>query len=181
MLMAKKKKKPEDPKEEPELPEEAPEPQPEPKDNKILKTAAVAVLLVIAAFFVYHFLYYRVSAEGFAELFADSEKVFIVMDVTDIEDQEIKTNVMQCAVDFAGSSGMAGKNVSYFSIENETCYVLEYKEEGILTKEFCMEALDEGITIYVEEGPGGAEYFRDHMMVYVGSNYTLGTCGIHKR
>lgn len=185
MFMAKKRKKSKEspPKEEPEVPEEAPEPQheEEPKSNKIMRTAAVAVLLVIALFLAYHFLYYQVSAGTFAELFADSEKVFIVMDISDIEDQATKTNVLQCGVDFAGSNGMAGKNVSYFSIENETCYVLAYLDDGIHSKEYCMDALEEGITIYVKEGPGGAEYFRDHMSVYVNSNYTLGTCGIHRK
>lgn len=184
MLMAKKRKK-KKPKEEPPpeeaVPKEAPQPEAEPKCNKTLKTAAVAILLVIALFLAYHFLYYKVSAEAFADLFADSEKVFIVMDVSGVEEQETKKNVLQCGVDFAGSSGMGGKNVSYFSIENETCYVLAYIEDGILSTEYCMEALDEGITIYVKEGPGGAEYFRDHMTVYVGSNYTLGTCGIHRK
>lgn len=203
MPMAKKKrsKKKEEPKTEP-LPEPAPEASqeeeiltldieeeaeesPKQEGSGLLKTAAIVVLAVVVLALVYYFLTLSsnsfvagpgVTEEQFKEIFANATDVYIVMDVRGVQNEFTNHNILQCGVDFAGSSGLGGKTTTYFSMDEENCVA----PDGMHEHSWCFEQLQNGLTIYVTEG----EYTSLHtngMIVGVGPEYSTGTCGIHRR
>ena len=156
------------------------------KSEGVGKLAAVAVLAAFALFFAYYFLILphdafvtggKVSPEEFKDVFSSATRVYIVMDVRGMADPVATNNVLQCGVDFAGSSGMGGKNATFFSFSDADGCVAA---DGIHPLAECASQLKDGMAIYVKGGTGGAEYFANGMVVTVGSNYTTGTCGIKR-
>jgi len=163
-----------------------PAPKPKEKDGAAGKLAAVAVLAAFALFFFYYFFVLpqsafvpggKVSPEEFKNLFSSATTVYVVMDVRGITDPVVSNNVLQCGVDFAGSSGLGGKNATFFSLSDADGCV---SADGIRPLAECTSKLKGGMSIYVKGGSGGAEYFTNGMLVTVGSNYTVGTCGIKR-
>jgi hypothetical protein len=153
-----------------------------PKADALPRTLAIAALLVIAIVMALYFFVFagskfatgqEVDAETFKGLFLDAEKVYIVMDVRSAPDG-VSNNVLQCGVDFAASSGMGGKTVTPLSMGREGCVA----PDGVHTYDECFAMLKDGITIYVKDGPGGARYYSNGMVVTVGPQYALGSCGI---
>ena len=142
-------------------------------------------LIIISIFLIFHFLNLSnyafipgaaVDQEEFKEAFDSSDLVYIVMDVRSVEDNETSRNILQCGVDFAGSSGMGGKSVNYFSIsEEEGCIA----PDGSHEESYCFSQLKNGITLYVREG-GETTFHSNGMVVGIGPEYALGTCGIHR-
>lgn len=167
------------------------EPQNEPvmeaapkRKSDIWKVLVVILLLFIAAYFLYRFVFAvsmfvpgsEVDVETFKDIFNSAEKVYIFMDVRGVDNPAISTNILQCGVDFAASSGMAGKDVTYFSLADDGCVA----PDGAHPDSYCFEQIKDGVTIYVKEGPGGANYYTNGMVVTVGSQYAIGTCGIRR-
>jgi hypothetical protein len=184
--MKKTKKKVEEPKKEPEVEpvmEAAPKDAPKSKSD-LWKVLVVILLLVVAAYFLYRFVFEgsmfvpgsEVDVGTFKDIFSSAEKVYIFMDVRGVDNPSISTNILQCGVDFAASSGMAGKDVTYFSLADDGCIA----PDGPHPDSYCFEQIKDGVTIYVKEGPGGANYYTNGMVVTVGSQYAIGTCGIHR-
>lgn len=188
---AKRKKKPEAKKEKVPRPEAFAAPTEMPRVQAtmarkldIKKVLGVIVLLTVAILFAYLFLVSdamfipgsEVDVETFTDIFGSAEKVYIFMDVRGVNNDFTRTNILQCGVDFAASSGMAGKDVTYFSLGDGECIA----PDGSHPPSYCFSQLENGITIYVKEGPGGADYYTNGMMVYVGTDYELGTCGIRR-
>jgi len=193
---AKPGKKPEAPPAQAIQPEETQLPRPSPagpsKPEKSAekggggKTAFIVVLAAFSLFFTYYYFVLpqsafipdgRVDAEGFKNAFGSADRVYIVMDVRGVADPVISNNILQCGVDFAGSSGMGGKNATFFSLsDNDGCVA----PDGVHPLNDCASRLKDGITIYVKGGPGGADYFNNGMVVTVGANYATWTCGIRR-
>lgn len=167
------------------VPEKKATPMPKKDSSSLLKALAVAAIFVIVAALAYYFLVLSayafspgasVDEETFKGIFLEAEKVYILMDVRGISDSKLSNNVMQCGVDFAASSGLAGKEVTPISISNDGCVI----PTGPAPMGDCFSMLDDGITIYVRGGDGAAKYYNNGMMVYVGSDYVPFTCGIHR-
>jgi hypothetical protein len=168
------------------VPGTAPEPEKEgPKKGKSsgFKIFVILLLFAIVATMAYYFITASafdtgpsVDAETFKNNFEAAETVYIVMDVRGVKDPVVSNNVLQCGVDFAASSAMGGKDAVYFSFGDEGCTA----PDGAHPMKDCISQLKNGITIYVKEGPGGASYYSKGMIVTVGKEYTLSTCGIHK-
>ena len=153
--------------------------------GSMMKVFAVLSLLGAVAFLAYYFISLpdnsfipgaEVDAETFKGIFQDAGTVFIVMDVRGAGTDTVSTNIMQCGVDFAASSGMGGKAVTPLSFSSEGCWAPDGNREA---KE-CFAMLRNGLTIYVKDGPGGAKYYENGMMVTVGPQYSFGQCGIKK-
>lgn len=149
----------------------------------LIKGLMVVGLLAAVLFMAYYFLTLSensfvpgsvVDAETFKGIFSHAQNVFIVMDVRGVSDTAVSNNVLQCGVDFAASSGMGGKTVTPISLGNEGCVA----PDGVRKPKECFTMLQDGVTIYVKEGPGGANYYSNGMVVFVGNQYALGTCGI---
>ncbi len=153
--------------------------------NSTMKNLAVIVLCIVLVLLAYHFITYSdnnfipgspTDSETFKSDFNSANLISIVMDGRGVTDQSTLNNILQCGVDFAGSSGMGGKKVNYFSISNENCAA----SDGFHNYKYCFSKLPEGLTIYVKEGTTGTTYYDNGMVVTVGKNYTLGTCGIKR-
>lgn len=170
-------------------PEKMPAQEARTKGDRV-KIGVVILLAAVTLCLVYVFLLIpegdfgaRVDAETFKSAFDSAGKVYIVMDVRGVADPNVSDHVLQCGVDFAGSTGMGGKNATIFSFTDEGG-----EEKGCIAGEAqtlrpvreCLSQLKDGVTIYVKSGPGGAEYFSRGMVVTVGANYTMGTCGIRR-
>jgi len=147
-----------------------------------LKIFALVALLAAAIFLAYYFFTIgervfltgsEVDAETFKGIFLDSENIYIVMDVRGAGNGG---NVLQCGVDFAASSGMGGKSVTPLSMSDEGCVA----PDGSHSFKECFAMLKDGVTIYVMDGPGGAKYYTNGMVVTVGDQYAVGTCGISR-
>jgi hypothetical protein len=151
----------------------------------MLKNLLLAGLIIIVLVLAYYFLSSSdtsfvpgstVDPETFKTEFEKAPRVFIVMDVRGVSDSIISNNILQCGVDFAGSSGMGPKNATYLSVDNNGCVAPDGKHE---TKE-CFSWLKSGLTIYIKQGDTGAKYYSNGIVVNMGKEYTLGTCGIHR-
>ncbi len=159
--------------------------KPQGSKGSALKTAAVVILLVIALALAYYFLNQSstafvpgtsVDADTFKNAFDSASNIFIVMDVRGVTDSTVSNNILQCGVDFAGSSGMGGKAVTPISFGSDGCVAPDGKRDP----QDCFNMLKNGITIYVKQGQGGVAYYSNGMVVTVGSNYTLGACAISR-
>jgi hypothetical protein len=172
---------------EPSLTIQPPEPGGEDRRDRgaPLKAFAVLALFVAALLLAYYLLGIsgsafdtgsEVDAETFKGIFLNATNVYIVMDVRGAGNDVISNNVIQCGVDFASSSGMGGKLVTPISLSDAGCVT----PDGTPTVRECFSMLRDGITVYVKEGPGGAKYYAKGMVVTVGQQYALGTCGIKR-
>ena len=149
-----------------------------------IKVFAVFLLGLFLLIFTYYFFVLSdtvfvpgtaVDAETFKSLFTDANTIYILMDVRDVNNELTNQNILQCGVDFAASSGMGGKNVTYLSIGSEGCITATGKRPD----KDCFSDLKNGITIYVREGTTTRYYFNG-MVVGVGPEYDVGTCGIKR-
>jgi hypothetical protein len=155
----------------------------------MLKIAAIALLGVLVVVLAYYFLVLssptfipgsEVDVETFKGAFASASKVYIVMDIRGISNESLRGSIMQCGVDFAGSTPMGGKQVVPMSFSNTDCTIppVNKTDNGIRTLKECASMLKDGLTIQVKEGPGGAKYYSNGMVVFVRPGYEAGTCGM---
>jgi hypothetical protein len=151
--------------------------------GSLMKGFAVLALLGAVIFLAYYFISLpensfvpgaEVDADTFKGIFFDAPSVFIVMDVRGAGSDAISSNILQCGVDFAASSGMGGKSVTPISFGPDGCVA----PDGEHPPKECFAMLKNGVTIYVKEGLGGAKYYSNGMVVSVGPDYSVGTCGI---
>lgn len=142
------------------------------------KLLAVVLLFGVLIYFVYHFYFQNqqfsgpeITQDSFKEIFSSAQNVYIVMDVRGANNSN---SILQCGVDFAASSGMGGKTVVPLSFSDDGCV----SPNGYIPFANCSAMLKNGITVYVKAGNSQVKYYKDGMVVSVGSNYTLGVCGI---
>ncbi len=159
-------------------------PKPEAKKSNLPKIWAVVILAVLVLAMAWHFVTSAattfnpgaaVDAETFKDIFNQADKVYIIMDVRGVRDANASRNILQCGVDFAGSSGMGGKNVSYLSLGDDGCVA----GDGAHTAEYCISLLKNGIVIYVKEGTSSS-YYSNALVVGVGPQYPASSCAIRK-
>ena len=158
---------------------------PNPQNNDKMKIALVAVLFLALCALAYYFIFFPnpnsftpgspVSVSGFKDVFLSANNVSILMDVRGLKKENTSQHILQCGVDFAGSNGMAGKNVSYFSAADDGCTSID----GRHPIEYCFSSIKNGLTIYIHEG-NSTTYYSNGMSVGVGPVYKQGTCGIHR-
>ncbi len=187
-----KKKKIEKPEKEPEMVHlevseeltKAPPPKEPQKDNggatKFLFIAALIIAVAVLAFYILQpkdqFIPgASVDETTFLNNFDSAQYVYIVMDVRGIDDDLLRKNILQCGVDFAGSSGLAPKNVTYYSLGDAGCVTVD----GSKSAEYCFSQVRNGMAIYVHDG-NTTSYYSNGITVGVDTSYQLGTCGIHR-
>ena len=152
-------------------------------DSDRLKILAILLLAVAAAVFAAYFLTARentinlgdeVDLTSFSSILFDAQDVFIVMDVRGVNNGSVKQNILQCGVDFAGSSGLAGKNLTFFSIDSgDSCTGMA----GNYSISHCFDETKKGVTIYVKQG-NYTKFYTNAMVVGMGSNYAPNGCNI---
>ncbi len=148
------------------------------------KTFAVILLGVLCVILTYFVLFSKnltftpsseVDLQTFGSIFHNSSKVVILMDVRSVTDDSIRANILQCGVDFAGSSGLASKNVSYRSIDDSECVT----DMGRFDRSFCFEDLDSSVTLFIYPG-NSSKFYSNGMTVGVDKSYRLGSCAINQ-
>lgn len=159
------------------------------KISNNMKTA-LAGLLIVIVIAVFYFTYpwnsssefnpgNEVNYDTFREVLNDADTIYIVMDVRNVSSQQVKTNILQCGVDFAGSYGLVNKNVTYMSIDPvEKCIAGNVEgETGIYEINECLGMLNNGVSLYIIEGDGPT-YHANAAMVGINESYALGTCAV---
>jgi hypothetical protein len=120
-----------------------------------------------------------VDAETFAKSLANSTTVFVVIDLRGVQSPIERGSVMQCGIDFAGSTGIGDKQVIPLSFDSDCIGAT-----GSRPISECTAMLKDGLTILVRGAPAGASpgasYYSNGMVVLVGSNYTQGICSIKR-
>lgn len=153
-----------------------------------MKNAIVVLIFISAALFAYVTLQPQFGSfergeatdEGtFLSTLIDSPVIYIVMDLRGVEDDSVRTNIMQCGVDFAGGTGLAGRNVTYMSMDETQCVHASIDEgvKGTITPDECLEMLNGGMSLYIVEGVS-TTYYTKAAMVGVNESYEIGMCGI---
>ncbi|MBI5047210.1 hypothetical protein HZC07_05790 [Candidatus Micrarchaeota archaeon] len=157
-----------------------------PEKNEKHKTFAV-FLLIVVVFFVAYYFYSQpsngflagnpVDEETFKSLINSAQNVYIFMDGKGVSDDIVRNNIYQCGIDFAGSGGLAPKNITVLSRDDKPgCVAVD----GVHPNENdCFSKLANGLTIYIKEGNSTGLYSKG-MVVGVGSIYKVGTCGINR-
>jgi hypothetical protein len=121
----------------------------------------------------------------FADALMSSQTVYLVEDIRGLEKYPIsRNNIMQCGVDFAGSQGLAGKEVNIYILEGNECSASE--AGGNLT----IKALSEchaavasafgkagNSVIWIEKGYSPSVY-PSGLVVRINETYTQGMCNI---
>jgi hypothetical protein len=189
------KKKPE-PEAVSEVIKPGPEPSKPPASSDFIKLGAVVILAVIVVAMAWYFISLPpantfvpgpgVNATAFQSAFLKAGHVYVVMDTRGLNGTATASNILQCGVDFSGSSGMGGKTVTYVSLSDSGCMEATLgsngSAEGSTTNQTvgsCISQLKNGIVVYVENG-ANSYYYSNALMVGIGSNYTIGTCGIRR-
>ncbi len=118
------------------------------------------------------------SIELFAQNLLYAEKVCIVEDLRGLEAYPLsRNNVMQCAIDFSGSSGLAGKELEVYALGGEACTT----RAGVRPIEDCYAEItsfsedSSASVIWIEKGNESVAYTKD-ILVQVNEQYLQGTC-----
>lgn len=119
----------------------------------------------------------EINSETFVEIFGDANNIYIVMDLRGASGAAVRTNIMQCGVDFAGSYGLVDKRVTYMSLEGDECVIGNTDGTGTHTLGECLDMLNDGVSLYVIEGDE-TKYYSKAAMVGVNEEYVMGTCSV---
>ncbi len=117
---------------------------------------------------------FPVDPEIFADQLSISDNVFIVQDLRGVSNGTSRKNIQQCGIDFAGSNGLAGKNVTILAFENNECTSLD----GITDIDSCLEKMKSAnVTIQIKEGTQYS-FYKNKLIVGIDSSYKVGSCSI---
>lgn len=154
----------------------------------LLKSFAVLLLIVIAALSFYYFFYIYPSSSAsvpdyakgvladkqeFLNNLQSSSKVYLVMDLRGASELQAG-RIMQCGTDFAGSSGLVGKDIISYALEDQSCTSID----GRMKLSDCVNNAMGGVGIYIRSS-GTTAFFTDKFIVAIGNNYTAGGCRIN--
>ena len=109
----------------------------------------------------------------FLDNLLNSEEVYIVMDSRNVSNQTILEGILQCGVDLAGSPGLADKNITALSLEEDMCWGLENA-----TIEECLAATEGIPTLYITTEEQ-SEYFENKLIISINEEYVYGSCKIN--
>lgn len=122
-----------------------------------------------------------VPTKEFAINLLHSQEVYLVEDLRDLSGYPLsKNNIMQCAVDYAGSRGLAGKTIKIFAFDtDEICQTPDGQKSTSDCYALIKEATNNpNITIiWVEKGDTSKFYSRA-LLVQVNESYSERLCNI---
>ncbi|MEM4272341.1 MAG: hypothetical protein QXH30_02030, partial [Candidatus Bilamarchaeaceae archaeon] len=127
----------------------------------------------------------NISLEEFAAVLMQAETICLVEDLRGLEKYPIsRNNIMQCGVDFAGSEGLAGKELNIYILEENSCSASEWGG-NLTTKPLseCYGTLSSVIgkegkaIIWIEKGSSSLAY-REGLRVGVNETYAQGMCNV---
>ncbi len=116
-----------------------------------------------------------VNPDVFAAQLLSAKDVFIVQDLRDTSNDAVRRSIQQCGVDFAGSRGLVGKNLTIFAFEKNECTSID----GIVDLNICLEKLKTAeITIHIKEG-NQSTFYKNKLVVGVINDYSPKSCNIN--
>lgn len=160
-----------------------PEAQKKPSSERLKWVAVFILAVLVVVFAVFYYISsstdfvpgQSVTVSQFDDALISTGKVYILMDVRGAQNASVRSSVMQCGVDFAESTYLGSKNVTPLSFDNTECT----DANGTRPLSECASELKDGITIDIRAGQPAVRYFSNGMLVTVGPEYALGTCGIN--
>ncbi|MFH1222199.1 MAG: hypothetical protein V1492_03885 [Candidatus Micrarchaeota archaeon] len=163
------------------------------EENKWMIALVIGILVVAAGIFIFFYTPQppdsnavpefnkgaKINQETFLSLLSEAKKIYVVMDIRNVSSNLTSRNILECGVDFAGSSGLANRNVIYLSMENERCVAASLTGfNKTTTNADCMDMINsDGMSLYVQQGNETA-YYNRAAIIGVGEGYVLGTCSI---
>ncbi|HLC68725.1 MAG TPA: hypothetical protein VJH24_02700 [Candidatus Bilamarchaeaceae archaeon] len=149
-------------------------------DKRIVVIALVIAALVLAYVVIFTPFAPRYSPEGFPvdggvflESLRDVSSVYIVMDIRHAA-PEVRQNILQCGVDFAGSPGLANKEITTMALEENSCVGLEGSESVA----DCLNGLQGQTVLYIQQGDQTA-FYPHAVIVGMGEEYALEDCHVN--
>jgi len=156
------------------------------------KLFAVLLLVALAAVSFYYFIYiYPNSGNGqtmgavpdyakgvladksvFLAKLQSSGQVYLIMDLRNASELQ-RGYIMQCGTDFAGSTGLVGKDIISYALEDGACTSID----GQMKLNDCINKAMGGVGLYIRSA-GTTAFFTDKFIIGVGNNYTAGTCRV---
>ena len=113
-------------------------------------------------------------------LYADN--VYIIEDVRGMEEYPIsKNNILQCAVDYAGSPGMAGKDLQVFAFDDgDICHTFDGETAISDCYSRVLQAAEEpnSVIIWIERGDA-PEFYSKGLLVRINDAYVQGLCSVN--
>ena len=140
----------------------------------------ITLFLVVILVILLYFLYLKVDKETpvdpsvFADTVSSSDKLFIVQDLRN-SDVDNRRNLQQCAVDFAGSQKLVGKDLIFFAYEGDECTSID----GIKQVTECEFQIGGSPVIYVQAGDtDGTIFYKSKLIVNIGPVYESHMCSV---
>jgi len=123
-----------------------------------------------------------IDSDVFLVRLEEAQNIAIVQDLRNVNDSDIKRNILQCGTDFAGSSEFGylmqvlKRNVTIYALEDSKCTTLD----GIFDLKTCLNQIkNSNISIHVKSGKQYA-FYENKFVVGIEKEYTAGTCGIRR-
>jgi hypothetical protein len=149
-----------------------------------IKILISVFLILVAIWFAYPYLTSppadlvvgnEIDSATFNAILSDTQNVFIVMDIRDINDTKLRQNILQCGVDFAGSYGLVEKNITLYSFDtNQGCVGMDRN----YPISYCLKQMEQGIALYAEES-NETRFYTNAMRVGISDNYEMGSCSVN--
>lgn len=122
------------------------------------------------------------TLQEFASNLLLAQTVYIVEDIRGLDEKYpiSRNNIMQCAVDYAGSPGIVGKELQVYALEGDVC--TNYQGE-IPIKDCYADVLEaagrmDTVIIWIEKGES-PEFYSRGIIVRVNEDYVQGMCSIN--
>ncbi len=117
----------------------------------------------------------NLSKENFQKNLLETTEVYIIMDTRNVKNSTISDGILQCGVDFAGSQGISGKNITIIAFQDNECIGLSNES---MTVNACMEQIKNKIYIHITSN-NKTKYFEDKLIVSIDEPYEAYSCQIN--
>ncbi|SRR3989339_1561060 len=148
------------------------------------KLFAVGLLVVLAAAFLFYFFFHqpeislnkgtKINGQTFLYILNNATEVYIVEDLRNVTNDQTRHNIQQCGIDFAGSTGLVGKNLTIYALDSMNCV----SSKGTSSISDCISTINKGKSIYITSG-SQTEFYSNLMLVGIDENYLSGFCGFN--
>lgn len=119
-----------------------------------------------------------VEPNVFADQLLAASEVFIIQDLRDVNSDIIRKNIQQCGIDFAGSMGLAGKNITIFALEGNECTTLD----GIVELNDCLDKINAATNPLINIKQGNqSTFYKTKLEVGISEEYLPNSCNINIR
>ncbi|MBS3067730.1 hypothetical protein J4450_03440 [Candidatus Micrarchaeota archaeon] len=117
-----------------------------------------------------------VEPDVFAEGLLASSDVFIIQDLRDVNSDVIRKNIQQCGIDFAGSTGLVGKNITIFALEGSECTTLD----GVVDLNSCLNKINAATNPIINIKQGNqSKFYKTKLEVGISEGYAPNSCNIN--